>query len=396
MGDQLQKAKIYQWTLNSKTGRFVRKCLMNKEKRGGAIRAEECPDKDVFDPYYTFLISISSRGDYKIISPHVGKCIGIDRDGKLIIDANCNSDKTNIYYDDFHLFSVDTDGSQHYALDSTGGTRRYVIEVLPDVKIWWNINDLIQTFPTIPEHHLKLRDIVKKTEKVRDDLVHKYKPLLHVEEGKWKFNYNQKIIDEMVALIWKKYSVPDLRKDEIVAWGGYNPNRKALIVAGPSGVGKSTTITKYIEAKDLKRPIMISYDIPVERFILYEDMVNLIYKKKQLGVEPTARRLLDRFAADIEEAIADRAIKSRIDIVFEKADCPTMDFLKRLRDVQGYKVSIVFVLPLGGENELRKRRTQRFQEIGRYGKIENDFEELDEKIKQYRKGGFEDIEVEWV
>jgi len=344
------------------THKSVKKCLSVNPGLNDQVEEFDCPTS-YEDPYFLFRVLIKDART-TILSTFAGKCIGVGKDGKLVYNTGCDVNTTTLMKKDDNLFT-----QSGRCASEKGGCNDYVFEdVGSNHRIWWDV-DAIFKASGLKE---KRREIIQKEFEKNNKINFSSLPSLKFTTDKgWSFDASQQEIKNYTSYIWNKFSVIG-KENKTVAWPGYRSrNPVCIIVFGSSGVGK-TNVVNYYAAKYGKNPVLISYDIPVEKLNEFKALSHLeTIGFPDLASDPTAYKTFYRFASQVEESIKNDVIAKKLDIIIEKADIPKISDILALKS-SSYDVNLVYVYGKSRKN----RAVSRFTQTGRLGSY---FEEIKEE-----------------
>lgn len=377
--------QIKQIVRDKNTGKPTLKCLSNNGfLENNDVNITDCPT-DNNDPYYLFVI-ITENNTITAMSPFVGKCIGVGKDGKLVYNIGCGDDSSLMYLDRMLL-------NKNSECSGNASCGQYVFEEMNDKRIWWNTNAIDKTLSLNDNKTLGVKNLAYFNEKINTSSL----PNITYSSNKgWNFVYTEQELNNYKNYVLSKYTVPN-KENTLVAWGGYRTKKPIVaIIFGSSGIGKSYIIKN--TSTKLNNPIWISYDIPIEHLNEFKALSHL----EEIGFpikssDPKAYKTFYKFASNVEEALKKEAIKSKIDLIIEKADVPKLTQITSYIE-EGYDVKLIYVI--GGANEsIRKNRmVKRFTQTGRLGKYnetidEDDVNKLYEQLKNIHNVEFETIHI---
>ena len=342
------------------TNQSVKKCLN--------VSTGKNDDCDMIqNPYHFFTVNVdkSEKGDVvSIFSSFLGKCVGIDNDGKLVYNVGCDVSDSELLLHNNNLISK----KRKCAVNENGKCKDFFFEnVGSSHRIWWNVN-AVEDSLSIGTMNSSLQSTIRQS----NSLINTYSlPKVVKNNGKWDYQYTESDVVNYAYNILVNHSVPN-RENMYVARAGYKSRKpKAIFIFGSSGVGKSTIIGKI--SKNLDNPTWISYDIPLERLDLFRKLSHL----EEIGFpieasDPTAYETFYRFAGEVEEVIRMRVVKLEYDLILESADIPKETQITNLID-NGYDLEFLYVT----SDKRKKNMIERFQENGRIGKYDEEITKED-------------------
>lgn len=340
------------------------------------------------DPYYLFTVNVDrfeKDNVVSIFSSFLGKCVGIDNDGKLVYNVGCDVSDSELLLRNNKLISK----KGKCATDENGECKDFFFQNVGfSHRVWWNVNAVEQSLSTETMNN-SLRSAIEQN----NSLINTYSlPKVVKNNGKWEYKYTESDVVNYTDNILVNYSVPN-RENMYVARAGYKSRKpKAVFIFGSSGVGKSTVIYKISE--NLDNPIHISYDIPIERLELFRKLSHL----EEIGFpikasDPSAYKTFYKFAGDVEEAIRKRAMNLKYDLILEAADIPKDSQITKLID-GGYEIEFLYVT----SNKRKENMIKRFQENGRIGKYDeeitkDDFHNFERRLNSIGNFSLKSIDI---
>lgn len=380
--EQLVLSRIYR--VNSKNATV--ECLSNDSKLKG-----NC-DNIINDPKYSFLLSSIKKDNIIAISPFEGKCLGQIKDGKTIYVDECLANSIKYKYIGDANIKVkykDEEEQTRYVigslLSSEDGTQ-IIIEELPSINIFWNykfLNKFLDKERLLLNSRENLKNLISSTKGSIEQKIVDYNVS---SDSKYHGEFKDDVIimnDEGMQNIFNHLiynSVLNYDINRSYFWT-YNSNPKVLIICGPSGIGKTKFLTPLSVSHNLKDPFLISDDIPVEGHPFFKILKGIYYNDNEGQIRlPKLHDIFSQYIKLFEEKKRKFILDKKSDHIIEKGDININRELIIDYDNHGYNIYIYF-LYTRNKYRLSRNRTNRFNEVGRYGASNYIRKEKMEKLK---------------